>query len=186
MKIAARISLFAVASLTLLAALAVSQTKQIDPSVPPPPPAASSASKSSPSPGAPSAKIDPTVPPPAPADESEEEPSKPDLPTYDPLGAERSIEVGQFYLKQGNYDAAIDRFIEATKMHPNYGKPYDLLGLAYEKKHNFADAIKSYQQCLRVYPRDPDRKKIEAHIAELQKKLQDEPKQEAAKPDHQS
>lgn len=178
MKIATRISLFSIASLTLFANLALSQTKLIDPSVPPPPPPDHAASKPDATPPAPPAKFDPSVPPPAPNEEADEEPAKPDLVAYDPLGAERSITVGQFYLKQGNYDAAIDRFVEATKMHPNYGKPYELLGVAYEKKHNLADAIKSYQQCLRVYPHDPDRKKIEAHIAELQKKQQEEAKQD--------
>ena len=180
MKIIARIAFFAFTSFTLLAGLAFSQTKKIDPSVPPPPPTADhEAAKTGAPPPAPASKMDPSVPPPPPTEESEEEPTKPDLPAYDPLGAERSIAVGQFYLKQGNYDAAIDRFVEATKMHPNYGKPYELLGEAYEKKRNFADAIKSYQECLRVYPRDPDRKKLEAHIADLQKKQQDD-----TKPDH--
>ena len=140
MKIATRISLFAIASVTLFANLALSQTKLIDPSVPPPPPPDHAASKPDATPPAPPAKFDPSVPPPAPNEEADEEPAKPDLVAYDPLGAERSITVGQFYLKQGNYDAAIDRFVEATKMHPNYGKPYELLGVAYEKKHNLADA----------------------------------------------
>lgn len=181
MKNLTLITLVAFASATMFATLTAAQTKPIDPSVPPPPPGDHAPVKADATP--PAAKMDPSVPPPAPRDEAEEEPTKPDLPAYDPLGAERSIEVGQFYMKQGNYDAAIDRFIEATKMHPNYGKPYELLATAYDKKHDYANAIKSYQQCLHVYPHDPDRKKIEARIAELQKKLQDDAKADT-KPEH--
>jgi tetratricopeptide (TPR) repeat protein len=183
MKIFSRLMLFTFANLTLFVMLACAQTKLIDPSVPPPPPSDHAAAKPEAPPSAPAAKMDPSVPPPPPHEEADEEPTKPDLPAYDPLGAERSINVGQFYLKQGNYDAAIDRFLEATRMHPNYGKPYELLGMAYEKKRDFPNAVKSYQQCLRVYPRDPDRKKLEAHIAELQKKQQDDAKP-GAKQDH--
>lgn len=77
-------------------------------------------------------------------------------------------------MKQGNYDAAIDRFNDAVRLHPGYGRPLELLGNAYEKKREYAKAIKSYQQCLKVYPHDPDRKKIEERIADLQKKQQEE------------
>lgn len=168
--------------LCLACTAARAQSKPVNPAIPPPPPPSNSASPNSSAPPSSSApqppvtKHDPTVPPPPPTEEdaAAEEPEKPDLPAYDPVAAERSIEVGQFYMKQGNYEAAIDRFNDAVKQHPGYGKPFELLGLAYEKKRDFANAIKSYQQCLRVYPHDPDRKKIEAHIADLQKKQQEE------------
>ncbi|HEX4545973.1 MAG TPA: hypothetical protein VH110_06395, partial [Candidatus Acidoferrum sp.] len=33
-----------------------------------------------------------------------------DQPTYDPLRAEKDLEVGQYYMHKGDVDAAIDRF----------------------------------------------------------------------------
>jgi tetratricopeptide (TPR) repeat protein len=166
------------------------QSKPINPNVPPPPPAANNSSsangstpQSKPSPNANQSQnpfpngIDPTIPPPPPTEADEpanNELEKVGQPVYDPLAAQKSIEIGQFYFKQGNYDAAIDRFNDAVRLHPGYGKPLELLGNAYEKKHDYANAIKSYQQCLKVYPHDPDRKKIEEHIADLQKKQQEE------------
>jgi tetratricopeptide (TPR) repeat protein len=173
------------------------QSKPINPNIPPPPPPAAnssssggssstnnsssqtgnSAANSNPSRPTFPTGVDPTVPPPPPTDSSDSadsEPEKVAQPVYDPLAAQKSIEVGQFYLKQGNYDAAIDRFNDAVRQHPGFGKPFELLGEAYEKKRDYASAIKNYQQCLRIYPHDPDRKKIEAHIADLQKKQQEE------------
>src|SRR5215471_16105227 len=40
--------------------------------------------------------------------------SSPDQPTWDPLRAEKDIEVGQYYMRKGDVDAAIDRFQDAT------------------------------------------------------------------------
>src|SRR4029077_15247582 len=37
-----------------------------------------------------------------------------DQPTWDPLRAEKDLEVGQYYMKKGDIDAAIDRFQDAT------------------------------------------------------------------------
>src|SRR2546423_14501986 len=70
----------------------------------------------------------PPLPPPA------EIPPAPAEPAFDPLHAEKSIEVGTFYLKKGNYDAAIDRFMDATRFQPTLAKPWRLIGETYEKK----------------------------------------------------
>ena len=42
-------------------------------------------------------------------------PSLPE-PVFDPLHASKSLEVGTFYMKSGNYDAAIDRFKDAAQL----------------------------------------------------------------------
>src|SRR6266849_2831925 len=39
--------------------------------------------------------------------------NSPDQPTWDPLRAEKDIEVGQYYMRKGDVDAAIDRFQDA-------------------------------------------------------------------------
>ncbi|MFZ0821842.1 MAG: tetratricopeptide repeat protein, partial [Candidatus Acidiferrales bacterium] len=94
------------------------------------------------------------------------------LAPFNPLEAEKDVEVGQFYLKQGKYDAAIDRFKDAAKAVPTYALPWQLMGQAYEKKGDVANSIAAFQKYLKLYPHAPERKKIEDHIDELQKKLE--------------
>lgn len=93
------------------------------------------------------------------------------MPAFDRYAAMHDIEVGTFYLHQGNYDAALDRFREAATSYPTYAEPWLLMGQTYEKKGLLADSIKSYTHYLMLYPRAPTRKKLENHIAELQNKL---------------
>ncbi len=94
-------------------------------------------------------------------------PSKPDQPRYDPLRAEKDIEVGQYYLKKGNVDAAIDRFQDAIDSRPNYALPYRLLGEAQEKKGLKRQAIRSYTRYLEVYPHAEDGEKVRRRIERL-------------------
>ena len=44
--------------------------------------------------------------------------SAPDQPTWDPQRAEKDLEVGQYYMKKGDVDAAIDRFQDAIDANP--------------------------------------------------------------------
>jgi hypothetical protein len=48
----------------------------------------------------------------------------PDQPTWDPLRAEKDLEVGQYYMRKGDVDAAIDRFQDATTAKPGYAIPF--------------------------------------------------------------
>src|SRR5271169_2976020 len=105
----------------LLAGARPLSAQQVNPRVPPPPPPADTpaapapASTNAPPDGttaAPSAAapqpIDPTVPPPPPTEDSTPDPpAAPSGPVFDPLHAERSIDIGRFYLNKGSYDAAI-------------------------------------------------------------------------------
>ncbi len=87
-------------------------------------------------------QIDPSTPPPPPPAEAPPEPPPPAELVFDPLHAQKSIDVGTFYLKKGNYDAAIDRFIDATRFQPKLAIPWKLLGEAYEK--NLIRSISNY------------------------------------------
>ena len=95
---------------------------------------------------------------------------------FDPLGAEKDIEVGKYYFKKGNYDAAIERYQDATQKHARYAKPFLLLAEAYEKKDDAENALKAYRQYVHLYPEAPDRKKVDERIAELEKKVPQETK----------
>jgi tetratricopeptide (TPR) repeat protein len=101
-----------------------------------------------------------------------------DQPAWDPLRAEKDLEVGQFYMRKGDVDAAIDRFQDAISAKPGYGLPFRYLGEAQEKKGLKKDAIKSYTRYLELYPHAEDgdkiRKKIDKLWAEVGKKKKTE------------
>jgi tetratricopeptide (TPR) repeat protein len=105
--------------------------------------------------------------PPPPYVEPAAPPTLPE-PTYDPLRAEKSVEIGTFYMKRGNYDAAIERFQDATHFQPKLARPYALLGEAYEKKGEVDSALANYRKYLDIYRTAPDRDKILKKIAKLQ------------------
>src|SRR6266446_2008799 len=113
------------------------KAQQISPSTPPPPP-----------------------PPEIPAAPAELPPAPPE-PVFDPLHAERSIEVGTFYLKKGNYDAAIDRFEEAARYQPKLARPWMLLGETFEKKRDNVHALEAYNKYLEVFPGAPDAARVQ-------------------------
>jgi tetratricopeptide (TPR) repeat protein len=90
-----------------------------------------------------------------------------DQPTWDPLRAEKDLEVGQFYLKKGDLDAAIDRFQDAAAAKPGFAIPYRYLGEAQEKRGDKQEALKSYRRYLDLYPHAEDAKRIQKKIDKL-------------------
>jgi Flp pilus assembly protein TadD len=93
-------------------------------------------------------------------------------PPFDPLHAEKNIEVGNYYMKKGNYDAAIERFQEAARLKPNFARPYRLLGEAYEKKGDKAEAVKAYRKYLEILPAAEDAGKIHKRVEKLSRELE--------------
>jgi len=100
----------------------------------------------------------------------------PDQPSWDPLRAEKDLEVGQYYMKKGDVDAAIDRFQDATTAKPGYAIPFRFLGEAQEKKGLKKQAIKSYQRYLDLYPHAEDGDKVRKKIEKLYKEVEKEKK----------
>jgi tetratricopeptide (TPR) repeat protein len=98
----------------------------------------------------------------------------PDQPKWDPLRAEKDIEVGQHYMHKGDYDAAIDRFEDAIEAKPGYAIPFRYLGEAQEKKGLKKQAIKSYQRYLDLYPHAEDAAKIKKKLEKLYKEVEKE------------
>jgi len=97
--------------------------------------------------------------------------SAPDQPKWDPLRAEKDIEVGKYYMNKGDVDAAIDRFQDATDAKPGYAIPFRYLGEAYEKKGQKKPAVKAYQRYLDLYPHAEDADKIRKKIEKLHKEI---------------
>ena len=90
---------------------------------------------------------------------------------YNPYLAEKNLEVGEFYLKKKNYDAAIERLLDSVRYKPNYAKPHRLLGVAYEKKGEYGEAIKYYEKYLEILPSADDAAKIRKDIEKLKRRL---------------
>ena len=95
-----------------------------------------------------------------------------DQPTYDPLRAEKDLEVGQYYMHKGDVDAAIDRFQDATTAKPGYAIPFRYLGEAQEKKGLKKQAIASYSRYLDLYPHAEDGDKIRKKIDKLRNEVE--------------
>jgi tetratricopeptide (TPR) repeat protein len=102
--------------------------------------------------------------------------SAPDQPIWDPLRAEKDLEVGQYYMRKGDVDAAIDRFQDAIIAKPGYAIPFRFLGEAQEKKGLKKQAVKSYQRYLDLYPHAEDGEKIKKKIDKLYKEVEKEKK----------
>jgi tetratricopeptide (TPR) repeat protein len=110
---------------------------------------------------------------PAPAQKKPQKNTQPD-PVFEPFKAEKSVEVGMYYLKKKNYDAAIERFQDALRFKPGFARPHLLLGRAYEKKGDFEDSILHYTAYLEILPNAEDAKKVRKKITGLEKKLERE------------
>jgi tetratricopeptide (TPR) repeat protein len=149
----------------LFAAPARAQQKNQAP--PSPPPAGSSSGESSSSPNGPPAPPADSASGESSSHSTPKAPPASDLTTYDPVTAEEDVEVGQFYMRKGDIDAAIGRFQDAVRLRSNFAKPRLLAAEAFEKKGDKADAVKYYKEYLQVLPKAPDAKKIQTRIEKL-------------------
>lgn len=105
---------------------------------------------------------------------------KPEETPFDPLRAEKSIEVGLYYLKRRNYYAAIERFRDAIRYKPNFALPRRLLGETYEKLGEKAEALKSYEEYLKILPAAEDAEKVQKKIEKLKRSLARDAKKKSA------
>lgn len=124
-----------------------------------------------------------SAPPPPPPKQDQPKPkpntdsavqSAPDQPKWDPLRADKDIQVGKYYLKTGDIDAAIDRFEDATVAKPGFAIPFLYLGEAYEKKNRKKPAVKAYQRYLDLNPHAEDGDKIRKKIEKLNQEIDKE------------
>jgi tetratricopeptide (TPR) repeat protein len=159
MKLTTAIGLLAMASLFFAATLLQAQDPQKDPS-----------SKTQDKPASPPAR------PTAKQKKDTATQSAPDQPTWDPLRAEKDLEVGQYYMRRGDLDAAIDRFQDAAEAKPGYGLPFRYMGEAQEKKGLKKQALKSYRRYLDLTPHAEDGAKIQKKIDKLWKEVEKEKK----------
>ena len=78
------------------------------------------------------------------------------------------MEVGQYYLKAGDYPAAIDRFKEAIGYQSNMALAWDFLGQACEKEHEREEALAAYQKYLSMVPDGKESDRVRKRVEKLQ------------------
>lgn len=70
--------------------------------------------------------------------------------------AELNYQLGARYYRNGNYDIARDRLLYSIELDPKNPVAHTTLALTYEKLDNIRLATASYEQAVRVAPRDYD------------------------------
>ncbi|MGA8270423.1 MAG: hypothetical protein WB919_02620 [Candidatus Sulfotelmatobacter sp.] len=76
--------------------------------------------------------------------------------TWDPHKAAKSIEVGDFYFKRGNYRAAEERYREALRYKDNDAVATIKLAVSLEKLGILDDARLEYESYLKILPHGPE------------------------------
>jgi tetratricopeptide (TPR) repeat protein len=88
----------------------------------------------------------------------------------DPVESKKNINIGNFYLKQKNYAAAIERYLEATEYQIDSVRACEALARAYEKNGDITKAISTYKTFIEKNPNSPNAAKFRIKIADLEKK----------------
>jgi tetratricopeptide (TPR) repeat protein len=92
---------------------------------------------------------------------------KPKEYTFNPLQANKELQVGLEYFRRHSYKAAAGRFREATNWNPNLAEAWLRLGEAEEKRKNRKDARDAYAKYLDLQPEAKDATEIRKKIASL-------------------
>jgi len=74
---------------------------------------------------------------------------------WNPHRAAKNVEVGEYYLKQKNYRAAISRFREALEFKPRDAVATFRLGQALERAGETAEATQRYEEYLTILKEGP-------------------------------
>jgi tetratricopeptide (TPR) repeat protein len=89
---------------------------------------------------------------------------------FDPHRAAKDVEVGDFYFKRRNYEAAISRYRSALLYKPNDAVATFSLAEALDKAGHFKEAAKNYQAYLKILPYGPKAKEAHKALERLQAK----------------
>jgi len=92
---------------------------------------------------------------------------KPKEYSFNPLQANKEMQVGNEYWKKHSYKAAAMRFREATRWNPNLADAWLRLAEAEEKRRNPKDAKEAYSKYLELQPDAKDAAEIRKKLARL-------------------
>jgi len=87
------------------------------------------------------------------------------------MRADKDVEVGKYYLRKGDLDAALDRFQDAIEAKPGYAIPFRYIGEIYEKQGKKKPAVKAYQRYVDLYPSAEDAEKVRKKIEKLHEEI---------------
>lgn len=91
---------------------------------------------------------------------------------WDPHKAEKDVEVGDYYLKQKNYPAAVSRYREALEYKPRDAVATFRLGQALEKNGESQEALQMYQEYLKILRNGPFANDAKKGIERMQQKTE--------------
>ncbi len=86
---------------------------------------------------------------------------------YNPMRALKDIEVGDFYFKRENYQAAISRYREALEYKPHDAEATYKLAEVLNKTGDLAGAKENYEAYLKILPNGPYAKKSREALSKL-------------------
>jgi len=75
-----------------------------------------------------------------------------DPPHHPPGDFDALMKLGNLFFKQGDHDAALQRFQQASRLRPNNAAAHYNVGLVLQHQGKFEQAIGSYQQALQFQP----------------------------------
>lgn len=88
---------------------------------------------------------------------------------WNPMKANKDIQIGDFYFKRRNYKAALDRYKEALYYKNNDAAASFRVAECEEKLGDRAEARKYFEQYLKILPEGPLAKDAHAQLAKLEK-----------------
>jgi tetratricopeptide (TPR) repeat protein len=87
--------------------------------------------------------------------------------SFNPLQSQNSVQVGDQYFKKGSYQAAANRYLDATMWNDGNGEAWLKLGKADEKLKDMKSAKDAYVKYLSVAPDAKDAAKIRKKLGEI-------------------
>jgi tetratricopeptide (TPR) repeat protein len=90
---------------------------------------------------------------------------------FNPLLASQNVDIGNFYFKKKNYDAAIQRYLLALEYDPKSVQACEALAKAYEKNGNIPKAVSTYKDFLQKNPDSPKIAEFRTKAEKLEKTL---------------
>ena len=97
----------------------------------------------------------------------EDESAKPKEYAFNPLQAQKEVEVGDEYLKKGAIGAARARYTEAIKWNPTLAEAYLKLGKAEEKFKDLKAAKEAYSKYLQLAPDAKNAAEIKKKVSKM-------------------
>jgi outer membrane protein assembly factor BamD (BamD/ComL family) len=85
--------------------------------------------------------------------------------SFNPLQAQKELQVGNYYFKTGNHRAALGRFREASKWNENYAEAYLRMSEAYDKLKDLAEARKALGKYIELEPNGKQAEQVRKRLA---------------------